>query len=84
MQVHTLWRSYADQRVIREHYEGLQALLAYWDRHADPDGLVTFGGLGDWVTTTWPYNPTPTSAVSAFYTTLSLKYMQLFAEARYC
>lgn len=65
---------------VRDHYAGLGALLAYWARHADADGLTTFGGLGDWVTPDWPTNPTPTGAVSSFYVCLAQRYMVLFAS----
>eukprot|EP00665_Eupelagonemidae_sp_cell47_P006968 gene6968-3343_t len=77
--VRNLWRNYGDAGAVSEHYDGIEALLAYWARRADADGLVTFGGLGDWVDTEWPARTTPTAAVSSFYAALALEHMALFA-----
>ena len=83
--------------ILRKHYEGLNQLLSWFDRHADPeDGLLPPKACeaqecgacyGDWM----GFDPeshnsgssalTPQSSVTAFYHVLSQQYMATIASA---
>ena len=44
------FKKYEDVGTLREHYEGLVALMKYWDKlPCSSSGQNLCGGLGDWV-----------------------------------
>ena len=66
----THWRHYGDAALLAEHWEGLVAMMGYFERNVNPaSGLLEQGCYGDWVDP-GGHNPstvTPAGSVSAFY-----------------
>ena len=84
------WKHYGENiaPALARHWQGLVALSAWFDRHADPvSGLNEMTCYGDWM----GFNPestnsggsalTPNTATSAFYHVLSRRYMAELAQA---
>ena len=68
--------------MLREIWPNLAALLAYFDRRADPSsGLLLSGARGDWVPPASQRVPTPKALVAAFVHTVSLSHMADIATA---
>ena len=74
--------------MLQKHYSGLEDLMGWFDRHADPsDGLLVTKCYGDWM----GFNPgsknggssslTPTDLVTAFHHVLGKQFMSDIASA---
>ena len=85
-----MWKHYGEDVIpsLRKHFTGLQELLAWFDRHADPtDGLLVTPCYGDWM----GFNPesgnrggstlTPPASITAFYHVTAMLYMSEIATA---
>jgi hypothetical protein len=80
----THWRHYGDAAFLAEHWDGMVALMGYFERHINPEiGLNQQACYGDWVDP-GGHNPstvTPASTVTAFYYVLALGQLSEMATA---
>ena len=80
----THWRHYGDKTLLSEHWDGLVALMDYFERHVRPEsGLLEQACYGDWIDPGPSASSvvTPSGSVTAFYFVLALKYISEIATA---